>query len=348
MKRTPALKSLKGKKKPRAKKDRIPFNEAVLADRMGLNDDWIRNMNMDDDVLADCMGLTDDRVRKRWNETYGEMEESLAPFKLPSFIRQFEKGKIKEIETYVRRLVKAGCCERVIYFCLEQLSPEAERHRIQGELAVKPRPKVTQQEIAISPKAGSSDEEEIRMVRVQFDPDEEDMPEDTVPWRFAPGEKLEAVTNSAGKARKLIHQYRRDLWFAANATDRAGLHLPHTSLTAPEDNEDALELLEKPLAWASRLAEVYIVPYMKKLLEDKGVLYLVSHVAEHAEARKIRGHAHGNIKNALSALVDSVADKGWESPDLREKLRIFEKEYPRLYRLLVKKLDELHRFHSTQ
>jgi hypothetical protein len=94
------------------------------------------------------------------------------------------------------------------------------------------------------------------------------------------------------------------------------------------------------LAWVSRLAKTYIVPYMRRLLEDKGVLYLTAYVANHAKARKIRGHQHENMENALSALVNSVTGRGWSSSDLREKLRIFKLGYPRLYRLLVDKLEE--------
>jgi hypothetical protein len=77
-----------------------------------------------------------------------------------------------------------------------------------------------------SPKAGSSDEEDI--------------PADVVPWRFAPEEELEAVANAARKARTLIHHYRRELWFVANANNRIGLDLPHSFVTTPESNVDAL------------------------------------------------------------------------------------------------------------
>ena len=38
--------------------------------------------------------------------------------------------------------------------------------------------------------------------------------------------------------------------------------------------------------------------------------------------------------------------KRWRPSDLREKLRKFKNDHPRLYKLLVHKLDELHRFHA--
>jgi hypothetical protein len=99
--------------KPKTKTiDRKKISETLLADRLGLNEEWI----------------------ERWEER-GEIREELhIPNRLPAFIhKNYEKGEIEEIGREVERLVKAGCHRRAVYFCLAQLSPEAIWLRAGGE-----------------------------------------------------------------------------------------------------------------------------------------------------------------------------------------------------------------------
>src|ERR1035441_6230337 len=83
---------------------RARIDEALLADRLGLNDEWV----------------------ERWEEGGKCVEESLAPNRLPSFIQTtLGPPMVYRVEDYLNRLVAAGCRRPVLCFCLEQLSPEA-------------------------------------------------------------------------------------------------------------------------------------------------------------------------------------------------------------------------------
>src|ERR1700751_3500863 len=94
----------KPKTAPRTKAiERKKISEALLADRLGLNEDWI----------------------ERWEEHGKIREESQMPDRIPPFIRKDFKKEIKHIEDEIERLVKAGCRRQVVHFCLAQLGPEA-------------------------------------------------------------------------------------------------------------------------------------------------------------------------------------------------------------------------------
>jgi len=99
--------------KPNTKaSDRRKISEALLADRLGLNEPWI----------------------ERWEERGKWREESCAPDRLPDFIRKnYKKREVEDIENDIERLVAAGCRRQVAYFCLAQLSPEATRLRAGDE-----------------------------------------------------------------------------------------------------------------------------------------------------------------------------------------------------------------------
>ena len=77
---------------------------------------------------ADRLGLHDEWV-ERWEQGGQCLEESLAPAALPRFIRDtLGKYKVYDVEGHIKRLVEAGCRPEVLYFCLEELSPEADGH----------------------------------------------------------------------------------------------------------------------------------------------------------------------------------------------------------------------------
>jgi hypothetical protein len=54
------------------------------------------------------------------------------------------------------------------------------------------------------------------------------------------------------------------------------------------------------------------------------------------------------VDKALAGLASVVSGRTWSPSDLRAKLRKFEKDHERLYKVLVSKLGELHRFHATR
>ena len=72
---------------------------------------------------------------------------------------------------------------------------------------------------------------------------------------------------------------------------------------------------------------------------------MTAYVLKYADATKIRGKGHTS-DDPLSGLATRVTGKEWSSSDLKEKLHKFEKDHERLHKMLMHRLDALHRFHS--
>jgi hypothetical protein len=266
------------------------IEEVLLEERLGLCEEWV----------------------ERWEQGGKCFAESLAPAALPPFIRDtLGKYKVYDAEGHIRRLEKAGCLRPVLYFCLEELSPEAAAMREGRRRKLVP---LNDGEFNLS-----AERTERRLLARRDD--------------------MKAVWNSADKARHLIHQYRRELLLVADTNE---FRLP----TGPTDADEALSLLRESLSWVSSLAEAYSAPFEKTLLKSKGLLYLTAYVLKHADPRKIRGQRHSGVDSALAGLASLVTKRAWSPSDLRGKLRKFGKDHPRLHRLLLQRLDELHRFHA--
>jgi len=283
-------------KTPMTKISRKKVEEGLLADRLGLHDEWV----------------------ERWEQDGQCLEESLAPGGLPPFIRAtLRRDKVYDVEGHIKRLVEAGCRPQVLYFCLEELSPDAEaiRHGRQRRLV-----------------PGSDGEFSLSAERAERRP-------------LARREDLEGVANKGGKTRRLIRGHQRELLLVADMNE---FPLPRGIMTEPEDAADALSLLEESLSWVSKLAGSYTKPYEETLLKSKGLLFLTAYVLAHAGATKVRGVRWMGVKGELAGLASLVTKKRWRPSDLRGKLRKFEQDYPRLHKLLLRKLDELHRFHATR
>ena len=279
------------------RKERVPrrrIEEALLEERLGLCEEWV----------------------ERWEQGGKWSAESLAPAALPPFIRDtLGKYKVYDAEGHIRQLVKAGCIQPVLYFCLEQLGPEASAAR-EGR-----------RRLSVPEKDG-----EYRLL------------DDLDGGRpLATREEMEAVRNKAEKTRRLIHRHQRELLLVADAHE---FNLPSGMPTVPTDADDALSLLKESLSWVSSLAGAYSAPFEKTLLKSKGLLYLTAYVLAHAEPSKIRGQRHSGVDSALAGLASLVTKREWPPSDLRGKLRKFERDHPRLHKLLLQKLDELHRFHA--
>jgi hypothetical protein len=281
-------------KTSRTMRSRRRVEEALLAERLGLNDEWV----------------------ERWEQGGKCIEESLAPAGLPPFIRAtVNRSKLYKVEEHLKRLVAAGCRRSVLYFCLEELSPEATAIREGRRRRSVP---------------GGDGEFTLAAERTEGRP-------------LATREDMEAVRNKAEAARDLIHHHQRELLLVADINE---FRLPTGMTTVLEDADDALLLLKESLSWVSSLSEAYTAPFEKTLLKSKGLLYLTAYVPAHADAKKIRERRGNGVDNALAGLASLVTEREWSPSDLRVKLRKFEKDHPRLYKLLVRKLDELHSFHA--
>ena len=282
-------------KTPMTKMSRKKVEEVLLADRMGLNDEWV----------------------ERQEEGGKCVEQSLAPDGLPPSIRaMLGPRKTDDVEGHIRRLVKAGCLRPVLYFCLEQLSPEAVAAREGKRWRSVPR---------------EDGELDLFAERTEGRP-------------LATRQDLEAVVNKADDTRRLIQHHRRELLLVADTNE---FRLPTGMEAAPKDADDAFWLLNESLSWVSSLAGAYSAPLAKKIVKSKGLLYLTAYVVKHTDAGKIRGRLGDGVGDALAGLASMVTKKEWAPSDLLAKLRKFENDHPRLYKLLVCKLGELHRHHGT-
>jgi hypothetical protein len=93
--------------------NRKAISEALLAERLGINDPWI----------------------ERLEENGAWREESCAPDQLPEFLNEtLDVDEVATVERKVDQLVAAGCQRPVVYFCLQQLSPASEWLRSGGYL----------------------------------------------------------------------------------------------------------------------------------------------------------------------------------------------------------------------
>ncbi|SPE25277.1 hypothetical protein SBA5_490054 [Candidatus Sulfotelmatomonas gaucii] len=294
--------------------NRKAISEALLAEKLGLNDSWI----------------------ERWEENGAWREESCAPDQLPEFIRQkLNRGELKEVEEKVDQLVAAGCQRSVVYFCLQQLSPAAEWSRSGGHLE------------GVQAQQG------------------EELASQKQKRAIATREDMATVASNARAARKEIHRHKYELSFTAEALRCA---LPVGFSTSAENPEDALLLLESALSWVAKLADAYATPMVSTLIKSKGLLYLAMYVGRHADERKLCGQrtdsvladskkasgdrrarrTHLPAANVLVNLLSMImgADQSWSPSELKEKVKSFRQDYPRLYRLLEMKLAELHKFAS--
>lgn len=289
-----AMRSPTSKTPSKERVARRMIEEALLEDRLRLNDEWV----------------------ERWEEGGRWVEESLAPSKLPPFIHTtLSRSNVYRVEEYLNRLVAAGCLRPVLYFCLEELSPNAEAVRRGRQRRLVP---------------GSDGEFNLSAEWM------EGLPPTT-------REDMKVVRTKAKTARRLIHRHRRGLLLVADTKE---FPPPSGIMTGPVIAEDALALLEDSLTWVSSLAAAYTAPFEKTILMSKGLLYLTAYVMAHVDASKIRGRRGDGVGDALAGLASVVSGRTWSPSDLRAKLHKFERDHLRLYRLLVHKLGELHRFHA--
>ena len=146
-----------------------------------------------EEVLEEVLSLRDEWIDV-WKSAGEWVEESLAPDKLPDFIRAGRsREEIKDVEAHIDRLVAAGCVRRVLYFCVDQLGPEAEANRYGLQMKSKP---------------GAEGEYESKY-EIQ---------------KYAKAEKVEAVSANATATRRLIREYQRELLHFRVSFDPVGLN----------------------------------------------------------------------------------------------------------------------------
>jgi hypothetical protein len=158
--------NLNGNRGQEAKQIRRRMTETLLEERLGLNHDWV----------------------ERWEGGDGKWrEESLAPSELPKFIearieQTSKKGRTaktvqnkleveraveketKHVNIAIDQIVAGGGCRPVVYYCLQELSPEAEEYRSKGEFMGATKKMSSKLAVATNP---SDDELDIPAVMVR-------------------------------------------------------------------------------------------------------------------------------------------------------------------------------------
>src|SRR5579863_263857 len=268
-------KTPKRERKAKEAERRSPMSTLLLREALGFDYDWI-------DI---------------WEENGVVKEESLAPESLPPFIAdnfaedaeknadpKTERGikaafdqYMKDVESYIDRLVAGGCNRRVIYFCLEELSPQREAMRRGHRRAS---------------RLGPDDEYE-RLGEY------EEKPEPTT--RKHTG----IIKREANLLQHLIYVHRHALRRAGDAQNRP---LPSGLFTSLEDTDDALVLLVNSLRWLAGLAEDYAAPMETTLLKGKELLHLTAYVKLVTDAKNVVGRDRAEMYSALLHLIDLVVD----------------------------------------
>lgn len=351
-------------KKAKQAKPKVPrraIDEALLMVRLGLNEDWI----------------------EVWEDGDGWRAESLAPSELPAFIREkierearddsktatvtewegikrTAKETLDAVNLAIERLTQAGCCKEVIYFCLDQLSPEEEEWRSKGELMTRSRKQRVQ--------SASADDESY---------EDQNFPAYMTRRKLATREDMERLVRAARSMRGTIFRYSRELSIVADAIDMVKaeypantaadsargkgtknteanevvVELPSGLETTPVDADDALLLLTNSLLWVLSLAKAYTAPMQSTLLKSKGLLFLTAYVElvirECKPHERVRAKMRGYVADLANAAV-GTPEKQLSPSYLLDKLENFKRDHPRLHERLELNVDKLHEFHTNR
>jgi hypothetical protein len=302
------------------------ISEALLADRLGLNEEWI----------------------ERWDGR-GEIREESLPDRLPDFIRKkYEKDDINDIESEIERLVTAGCRRQAVHFCLAQLGPEAKWFRAGGERE----PVFTnEQEDAVRYK-----EYERRLAT------REDL-EAVANTAKAAWKKIHRYQRELFLVAE-SSTYSLPVGFECRPkTAIEALDLLRDSLTWAAALADAYTApFESTLLKSKGL--LYLTLYVSMFAESKK-LHGSRISSLHRDSSKPSGSVRarrtvlaGDPLTNLAVILTSrdkdrkdegneqkkAKDTAWSLSDLHRKLADFKEDHPRLYKRLSDKLKELHDF----
>lgn len=296
--------------KPRStteQSSRKAISEALLADRLGLNEPWI----------------------ERWEENGIWREESSAPTELPRFIcEKLQKGEIKDAQHRIDQLVAAGCQKAVIYFCLEQLSPAAEWIRSGGqdkvarakasgyEFQEQKKPIARREDLALVASKARAARKQIhkhkRELCLMFDAVTDLLPRGISTATESPEDALLLLDASLSWVTRLADSYVA----------------PMETTLMKSKGLLYLTLYVFTHADKSRLRS----PKINSVLKD-------NKKATYSSLARRAVEAPGNV---LAELISRVSLDQWPTADLKEKVASFKRDHPRLYKLLEQRLTELH------
>jgi hypothetical protein len=307
--------------------NRKKISEALLADRLGLNEPWI----------------------ERWEERGKWREESRAPDRLPDFIRKnYKKREIEGIESEIERLVAAGCQRRVVYFCLAQLSPEAAWLRAGGEkepvfgsgrvagvdadyFVNRDRKLATREDLeSVANTAGAARKQIHRYQR-----------------------ELMLVAESAGYPLPVGLTCRPELPVDAltllqnsltwTETLAAAYTAPFESTLLKSKGVLCLTLYVSMFADSEKLRGSKLSGLHRDSSKSSGMTVARRTFVAGDPLTNLAGVLTGKDKEGKN---EEGKDRDWSVSDLHRKLNGFREDHPRLYKRLAEKLKELHDFAS--
>ncbi|MFZ3330289.1 MAG: hypothetical protein WA197_06630 [Candidatus Acidiferrales bacterium] len=311
--------------------DRKRISEALLADRLGLNEEWI----------------------ERWEERGKIREESHMPDGLPAFIHMnYKEGEIEEIKSRIERLVAAGCRQQVVYFCLAQLSPETTRLRAgvekqpvfrnEQEDAImytdyERRLLATREDLeAVANTAKAVRKKIHRYQRELFLVAESSTYRLPVGFECRPKNAIEALDllqDSLTWLEALADAYTAPM----ETTLLKSKGLLYLTLYVSMFADSKKLLGSRPSDFhrdSSKPSETVVA--RRTLLADDPLTYLAVILSGKHKDGKDKGNEQKNRKDNAS----------WSVSDLHRKLADFKEDHPPLYKRLVVKLKELHNFAS--
>jgi hypothetical protein len=293
--------------KKKAVDDRKRISDALLAERLGLDDDW-----MDLENIADLPGT------------------------LPAVGgRKMSPPEVKEVEKLLALLVACGCRRPVLYWCLEQLRPEADERR-----------KGKKRHLVLA-------EDEAQSHWVTTTP--------ALPTR----EDMTVFINVSRAYERARRQVEKGLLLVADAWGDAH-PLPQGLLTdGPDSAHEAMLIHRQSVVWARKLAEDYQAPNIGLLVKSKGILFLLAYVWLHskqslASRRNIRGKPTRQTKpyrigrqhaQTIAEIADLYCGLTFLAVDLIDKLDDFQAKDPKNCARMVgllKRLDDVWRIQEGQ
>ena len=294
--------------------NRRAISEALLAERMGLNDPWI----------------------ERWEEDGVWREDSCLLGQLPRFIRKMlNEDEIATVENRVDQLVAAGCQRPVVYFCLEQLSPAAEWSRSGGHL----KGVQAQQGEELAPR------KQMRSIATR-----EDMATVASNARAARKEIHKQKSELSIAAEALRYALPVGFFTSAENPEDALLFLESAlSWVAKLADAYATPMVSTLIKSKGLL---YLAMYVGRHA-DEGKLRGKKTDCVLPDSKKASGdrrarRTHLPAANVLVDLLSKImgADQSWSPSELKDKVESFRQDHPRLHKLLDKRLSELHELTS--
>jgi len=243
------------------------------------------------------------------------------PTSLPSNTsRSLTRSDLRDIESGLRRLGSIGCNERVLYWCLGQLTDTAEKERHGDETVIR--------------NAGSEQEEDFQKT--------------SKPHSMPTRQDMLALSNKARNTAKAIKRQERELLLMSRVFADS-IEGPSGFFNEPQLPEESIAILLSSLGWIRKLADAWQPPNLRVLTKSKGLLFLLVYVwycTAFEEANRKRRNRRArkdssshrlspNTALEVAEIVHAYTGKGYKAGDLNDKLQDFVTNEPAVFEPLL-------------